>query len=217
MLNQILLGDCYELLPVITAKYDIAAVVSDPPYGGNYDTDYTRFSGGKKESNKFKAIKGDSKNFDPSPWLVFPKVILWGSNIFGNKLPVGTTLVWQKNRDGYLGEYLSDCELGWQKGGYGVYLFKHIWRGFDKQSEHGKTEHPTQKPVALMEWCIRRLNLPKGSIILDPYAGSGSTGVAAVSLGYNFIGCELDPEYVAIANKRLALAQMQGRFESMVG
>jgi hypothetical protein len=64
MLNQILQGDCLELLPTITAKYDIAAVVSDPPYGGNYDTDYTRFSGGKKESNKFKPIQGDNKPFE---------------------------------------------------------------------------------------------------------------------------------------------------------
>jgi site-specific DNA-methyltransferase (adenine-specific) len=217
-LNQIILGDCLELLPTITAKYDIAAIVSDPPYGGNFDTDYTRFdSFGSIKGNKFKPIKNDDKPFDPSPWLSFPKVILWGSNHYSQKLPIGKTLIWLKKPDQKFNSLISDAEIGWEKGGHGVWCFRHIWDGFIRDSEMGKTIHPTQKPVALMKWCIRRLNLPKGSIILDPYAGSGSTGVAAIELGFNFIGCELEPDYVEPANRRLALAQMQGRFEEMVG
>jgi site-specific DNA-methyltransferase (adenine-specific) len=119
------------------------------------------------------------------------------------KLTVGTTLVWLKKRDNQLGKFLSDCELAWQKGGQGVYAIEHIWHGFDRESAKGqKTLHPSEKPVPVMAWCIRRLNLPKGSIILDPYAGSGSTGVAAIELGFNFIGCELEPDYVEPANRR---------------
>jgi site-specific DNA-methyltransferase (adenine-specific) len=220
MLNQIIQGDCLELLPTITAKYEIAAIVSDPPYGGNYNTDYTRFSGGahSKGRKTFKAIKGDEKPFDPSPWLDFPEVILWGSNHYQQRLPVGTNLIWLKKPFTKRGKFLSDCEMAWQKGGYGIYAMEHIWDGFNRESSRGlQTLHPSEKPVPVMSWCIRRLNLPKGSIILDPYAGSGSTGVAAIELGFNFIGCELEPDYVEPANRRLALAQMQGRFEEMVG
>lgn len=80
---------------------------------------------------------------------------------------------------------------------------KNVWRlpaaGRDEK-RHGK--HPTQKPVALIERCLRAGTLP-GNLVLDPFAGSGSTGVAALRLGRRFIGCEIDPEYARIAARRL--------------
>jgi DNA modification methylase len=63
--------------------------------------------------------------------------------------------------------------------------------------------HPTVKPVALMEYLIKLIT-PPGGTVLDPFNGSGSTGMAAAGLGYNYIGCELDPAYVAITEKRIA-------------
>ena len=63
--------------------------------------------------------------------------------------------------------------------------------------------HPTVKPVALMEYLIKLITPPSGTV-LDPFNGSGSTGMAAVGLGYNYIGCELDPAYVEISEKRIA-------------
>lgn len=62
--------------------------------------------------------------------------------------------------------------------------------------------HPTVKPVALMEYLIK-LVTPPGGTVLDPFNGSGSTGMAAVGLGYNYVGCELDANYVEISKKRI--------------
>lgn len=196
------LADCLTLLPTFPPD---CAVISDPPFGCSTDTDYTRFSGGLSPSrNHHHGIIGDSQPFDPTPWLAFPKVVLFGYQYFASALPVGTILVWNKKRESQLGTFLSDAELAWQKGGKGVYLFNHVWHGFDRATERGKTLHPTQKPVALMKWIIQRQKLPVGKTILDPYMGSGATGIAAIELGYNFIGCEICPEYYEIATQRIA-------------
>src|SRR4051794_21448952 len=97
------LGNCLEILPTLGR---VDAVVSDPPYGMKWNTDCSRFGGGSEASQRkrgpigghdWKApIANDDKPFDPSPWLDYPKVILWGCNHFSARLPVGTTLIWVK-------------------------------------------------------------------------------------------------------------------------
>ncbi len=67
------------------------------------------------------------------------------------------------------------------------------------------SDHPTQKPVPLMRYLLSKFARP-GSTILDPFMGSGTTGVAAVQLGMNFVGIEIDPGYHAIAQKRINAA-----------
>ena len=67
----------------------------------------------------------------------------------------------------------------------------------------GKNAHPTVKPVALMRWLVR-LVTPPGGVVLDPFMGSGSTGVAALAEGFRFIGIELDAEMVETAKRRIA-------------
>lgn len=74
------------------------------------------------------------------------------------------------------------------------------------------TEHPTQKPVELMKWLIESYS-NEGDTILDPFMGSGTTGVACVQTGRNFIGIEIDPTYYAIAERRIAEAQLQERLD----
>ncbi len=199
-------GDCREILPTI-GKVD--AVVSDPPYGMAWDTNSKRFSGGNRERqrgpgrNDYPAIHGDSTPFDPAPWLDFPEVILWGSNHFGQRLPVGSTLVWIKKGAHLFGSWLSDAEIGWQKGGHGVYVKDVSFPPPSRIAENdGVTAaHPTQKPIDLMLWCVQRT---KGRRILDPYMGSGTTGVACVRLGRRFIGIEIEPRYFDIACRRIA-------------
>jgi DNA modification methylase len=82
-------------------------------------------------------------------------------------------------------------------------------KSIDNAYQRGKTErrnvHPTVKPVAVMRW-LARLVTPPGGVVLDPYSGSGTTGVAAALEGFDFIGCELSPEYVEIARARIAHA-----------
>lgn len=204
-------GDCLKMLDRFAGA---EAVVTDPPYGINLRTNNTRFSGGMKvisRGSDFRRIAGDMLPFDPSPWLVYPKAVLWGANFYANRLPGGGWLVWNKKGIAAAGTFCGDAEVAWFKPGKAVYLFHHVWNGFCRATEAGKTIHPTQKPVALMRWCIERLKLKPGATIVDPYMGSGPVGVAAVELGFNYIGCEIDPPYFAIAKARIKAAQASAK------
>jgi site-specific DNA-methyltransferase (adenine-specific) len=213
-------GDCLKVLATKVLS-GCEAVVTDPPWGIDADTNYTRFTPSAKTLSAWPhrdhgpGIRGDDSPFDPSPWLAFPHVAFWGAHCFAGRLPVGQWLVWIKKRDAQFGSFLSDAELCWtnkrpaRRRAPGIYCFRHIWSGWDRQSETGKTLHPTQKPVAVMRWCIQRLRLRPGSTIVDPYMGSGAVGIAAVQLGFNFIGIEIDPQHFAIAKARIKAAQSE--------
>jgi site-specific DNA-methyltransferase (adenine-specific) len=120
---------------------------------------------------------------------------------------IGTTLIWVKKNDHTFGTFLSDAEIGWMKGGHGVYCKRVIFQPPTRAKEGGgAVAHPTQKPIALMRWCIERLKLKPGTTIFDPYMGSGTTGVAAAQMGLPFIGCEIDPGYFEVARRRIDAA-----------
>lgn len=198
---EVYLGDCQDMLPTLSRA---CAVVSDPPYGMKWDTDSTRYSGGRR-GHRTRRMEGradwgsvvnDDQPFDPSPWLEFGACVMWGCNHFASRLPVGTTLVWIKRFDPAFESFLSDAELAWMKGGYGVYCRR------DLTMNHAVGTarlHPTQKPVGIMQWCIGKTE----GVVLDPYMGSGTTGVAAVSLGRPFIGIEIDQKYFDAACRRI--------------
>jgi site-specific DNA-methyltransferase (adenine-specific) len=189
------------------------ALVSDPPYGMAHNTDSTRFSGGNVKRgigrNDWGKIEGDADDFDPTRWLGFPRVVLWGSNHYAQRLPKGTTLVWIKKADHLFGTFLSDCEIAWMKGGCGVYAFRQQFPPLARIAENNgmSVAHPTQKPVALMQWCLEMAKIRDGAMVLDPYMGSGSTGVACVTTGRRFIGCESDKRHFITACRRLEAAQ----------
>ena len=191
-------GDQSEILPQLV---NVDTVITDPPYGIDHDTEYN-FSGGSVLGNQYKRIKGDDKPFDPSHLLNYRKVILWGANCYSDKLPQGSWLVWNKRQPKGNKNVMSDAEVAWMNTGHGVYIFDHIWDGFIRQSEKGENYHPTQKPVALMRWCIQKAK-PQG-VIVDPYFGSGSLLVAARDLGFQAIGIEAEIEYCRVAVSRLA-------------
>jgi site-specific DNA-methyltransferase (adenine-specific) len=211
MANTILYcGDAAAFKDQLTTKPD--ALVSDPPYGCSNDCNYTRFSGGLSPSRNFhQGIIGDDQPFDPKPWLsVAPQVVLFGFQYFAQALPVGSVLVWNKRRDNQLGKFLSDAELAWWSKGKGVYIFPHVWNGFDRQSERGeKSKHPSQKPVALFKWIYQKLKLKPGQWVYDPYLGVGASGVAAVEMGLNFIGTEIEQGYFDVALDRIEAAKAQ--------
>jgi DNA modification methylase len=204
------LGDCREILPTL-GKVD--AVVTDPPYGMGWDTDSTRFTGGQREigrgdgRNDWGDIRQDVEPFDPSPWLAFSECIVWGANHYAQRLPVGSTLIWLKKAPHLFGTFLSDAEIGWQKHNHGVYVHYEQFPPPSRMAENnGVTAHPTQKPIGLMMWCLQRI---RGQAILDPFMGSGTTGVAAVKLGRKFIGIEIEPRYFDIACRRIEEATRQ--------
>jgi site-specific DNA-methyltransferase (adenine-specific)/modification methylase len=187
------LGDCRDVLPTF-GKVD--AVVTDPPYGIG-----AKMKGGTWAENP--AFKGfQSWDLQAPDW--FPNLI--------EGLP---SIVWGGN---YLPFPPSRCWLIWNKINAVPTMadFEQAWTNIDKPSKRwdgnvGRVEygHPTQKPLALMQWCLGFL--PDADIILDPFMGSGTTGVACVNLGRKFIGIELDPDYFEIACKRISEAYKQPR------
>lgn len=195
-------GDALEIAPSLERNF---ALITDPPYGMGWDTDSTRFTGGQHKCGQgredWAEIHGDTDPFDPSPWLDYPAVVLWGFNHFAQTVPTGTTLVWIKKADHLFGTFLSDCELAWMKGGHGVYAHRKQFPPPSRMAENnGKVAHPTQKPLSLMRWSIERAgtDLP----VLDPFMGSGTTLRAAKDLGRKAIGIELSEEYCSVAAER---------------
>lgn len=177
------------------------SVLTDPPYGIKWNGNYKRFTkNGKADSTtNYDDIKNDDQDFDPNQFYEYDECIIWGANIFSNKLDRGSWLIWDKRtEDGF--SFLADAEIAWEKGSkYGCYI-----KSINQQSEKSKTKdirHPTKKPIELMSWCIERLN--KTSIIYDAYSGSGSTMVAAHQLGRKCYGMELDPKYCQVIVDRM--------------
>lgn len=128
--------------------------------------------------------------------------MLFGSNHFASKLPVGTTLVWLKKNSSAFGSFLSDAEMAWMKGGHGVYCIKDV--SINGAGANFAKLHPTQKTEKVMRWCIEKCKTPEGGLVLDPFMGSGTTLRAAKDLGRKAIGIELEEKYCEVAAKRLA-------------
>lgn len=211
----VVLGDCLDVLRELPAG-SVDAVVTDPPYGMRANLNSQRFSGGTNPNlvfglgrNDWPIITGDAEPFDPSPWLGFPRVVLFGYQHYAARLPVGTTLVWIKKADHLFGSFLSDADLAWMKGGHGVYCYRKQFPPPARAAEGGRDSspvHPTQKPIGLMRWCLDRAKVAASAVVFDPFAGSGTTGVACLQTGRRFIGVEIDPTYHAIAVERLTKA-----------
>jgi DNA modification methylase len=187
--QRLILGDCLEVMPLL-GKVD--AVVTDPPYGI-----------GITKSNRLATSRGlGGKNWDDEPADLsgFPNVpsIIWGGNYFD--LPAHRApLVWDKNN---AGRDFADFEMAWTN--LDMVARRFVFRPMNMD---GGKQHPTQKPVALMEWCLGFL--PDAKTILDPFMGSGTTLVACQRLGRHGIGIELDPEYFDIACRRVDQATRQ--------
>lgn len=190
--HRLLCGDSTKAEDVarLMGGEECDSVVSDPPYGINLDTDYRRFTTGfSVERAKHQKVVGDDKEFDPTPYLKHKHVVLFGANFYCKHLPLGSWLVWDKRFAN--GEaFLSDAELAWMKGGYGVYLKSLTSQGCIRPE---KVEHPTQKPVAIMEWAIEMAKATDP--IMDPFCGSGTTIIAAEKLSRRCYAMEISPAY----------------------
>ena len=131
--------------------------------------------------------------------------IMWGANHIG--MPAASKwLCWDKLNSGDF----ADCELAWSNLPGAVRIFRHMWNGFLRDSERNTPRvHPTQKPIALMAWCIAQAGKPQS--IGEPWMGSAPAGCAAVALGLPYWGIERDPGNFAIACKRIEQAYAQGQ------
>lgn len=197
---QIFHGDCREILPTLGP---VDLVLTDPPYGISHRRGICG-DRGKGWTLGASRIHGDESPFDPTPFIA-NECILWGANYYSDKLPaaVGRWLIWDKQCHGGSGDF-SEAEIAWHNRGSAVKFFRHMWLGVQRASEVGESRlHPTQKPMALMRWCIQQAKA-SGGTILDPFMGSGTTLRAAKDLGRKAIGIEIEEKYCEIAAKRLS-------------
>lgn len=177
----------------------------DPAYGVRERTQ--RASAGR--SNAAAAldwipVAGDDQEFDPRPWLEFPRVVLWGANHYADRLPPSPSWWWWDKRAGTTPDDNADGELAWTNLGGPARAFTHLWRGMIKASERqDQRVHPTQKPEALATWGFQRAGLQPGQLVLSPWLGSGPEAAAAKRLGLRFIGVELVREYLDACVDRL--------------
>ena len=198
------LGDNLEILPTLPRHH---AVVTDPPYGIDYGRQGS-FSashgwGQWRENVAWDAQRPDRPVFD----LILgcsDHQIIWGGNYFTDYLPPSMQwFVWDKGQRGFS---LADFEMAWSSQQKAARVVEYHRA---KARLDGK-EHPTQKPVEVMRFCISALP-SKTKTILDPFMGSGTTGVAAVDMGKHFSGIEIEPKYFDIACRRIDEASRKPR------
>ncbi len=182
------LGDCMKVMPMLD-KVD--AVVTDPPYGlgkkmsgGTWATKATYY----KDMHTWD-LEANQDWIDVILEYKVPSII-WGANYF-TMPPSRCWLIWKKPHF----PTMADCEMAWYSEDCNA-------RVFDGLRTYKEKQHPTEKPLPLMQWCIN--HLPKNTqTILDPFMGSGTTLVACAKMGRKGIGIELDEDYFNIACKRV--------------
>jgi len=201
------LGDCLEILPTL-GRFD--AIVTDPPYG-------LKESAGKNKSRGKLAVAKDygNDNWDDKPiskeaielirnlsdWQ-----IIFGGNYF-ELPPTKCWLIWDKVNGA---TDFADAELAWTNLDKAVRLKKYMWNGMLRENNEPRGDHPTQKPIGIMDWVIS--HLPKNvDLICDPYLGSGTTGISAVKANKKFIGIEREQKYFDIACQRIYDAYRQNK------
>jgi DNA modification methylase len=187
-------------------------VLTDPPYGINEETDRVFASRTRlAKGNKFDKILGDEstevaiKAIEIIKSLDIKVQVIWGANYYAHHLPESANwLVWDKRVEEKQRDMNSDAELAWVKSNKNsVRIFRHLWKGMIKESEHGQARvHPTQKPIALADWCINEY-AKESKTILDLFLGSGSTMVASHQLKRKCYGMELDPNYCQVIVDRM--------------
>jgi hypothetical protein len=199
-------GDARIIAPTLRG---IDALITDPPYGTNFDFTNPRRSRPPLQPCSIPPARwtanviGDAQPFDPTPWLGYPQIILWGANHYYPRLPAaGSWLVWNKRGDLPSNDF-GDGEAAWTNVPVPFRIHTQLWNGIIRAGEANVSRrpkyHPCEKPIELMLWCVAMTS----GTVLDPYAGSGSTGAACVRLGRTFIGIEVDAHYFKVACDRL--------------
>lgn len=204
-------GDCRDVLPLLP---HVDAVITDPPYGilnlaGEGSTTAVRKSPRQMGSG---TLKNRILNVSAVEWDVAPETsvfdalranstqqIFWGGNYFSLP-PARGVLVWDKEQPW---ENFSQVEIAWTNLNRPAAIF----RESATRGTPGK-EHPTQKPISLMLWCVAMVD---AAVVLGPFLGSGTTGVACAQLGRSFIGIERERKYFDIACRRIEQAVAQPR------
>lgn len=212
-------GDCLEIMKSMPDK-SIDAVITDPPYGVNASTgwvgeslvgDAIQWNGGSIRNDKNTAMRDFIISWSKENNL---PLAVFGSSRLHEPDGYLSRLIWDKGESAGMG----DLSIPWKPNYDFIHIFGRGWTGDRNSSILRATNisrismgrmHPHEKPISLLRQLIEKT--PTGCTILDPFMGSGTTGVACVMTGRNFIGIEIDAGYFKIAEKRIHDAQQQMR------
>ncbi len=200
---RLICGDCREILPTL-GKVD--AVVTDPPFGvGNFVQVTGQIRG--RGNGRGHAVSWNDAPPPPEVFAILREIsthrIIFGANFFNCFEDRGGAIVWIKRQPmpNFSKADIASC-THFQK----TEIIEIPWTNFTV-SQKAESDHPCERPIELYRWCIAYL--PYCHTILDPFMGSGTTGVAAVKLGRKFIGIEIEPKYFDIACRRISTALKQ--------
>ena len=193
-------GDCREILPTLP-KVDL--VLTDPPYGtkAHFGSDSYSRTHQRRAGSNMESYEWDNEPVDldllSGCLSLGSRACCWGGNYYSMP-PSPAWLVWDKVNTGKF----SDCELAWTNYGCAARVKRHMWNGMIRKGREQRNGHPTQKPLAVIKWCIELCpGCPQ--TILDPFMGSGTTLRAAKDLGRKAIGIEIEERYCEIAAERM--------------
>lgn len=202
--HRLMCGDSMleENVTKLIGDKKIDMVFTDPPYGMNLDTNFAKTK--RVKGNSYKPVLNDNKEFDPSTILSrfseVQDVILWGADYYSKYLPVnGSWFVWDKKKEDLDASIGSSFELCWSKKLRKREICRILWSGFTAKERNEKRVHPTQKPIALVEWFFERI---EGNRVLDLFGGSGSTLIACEKTNRQCFMMELDPHYCDVIVER---------------
>lgn len=202
----LILGDCRDVLPTLPR---VDACVTDPPYGIGESNARNLSRDRLAPATDYGHFEWDQQPIDASLLRDVMLAGRWNVIFGGNYYPLPPTrcwLVWDKLNSGDF----ADCELAWTNLPKAVRRLQYLWNGMIKAPGETRGDHPTQKPVGVMSWCLQQL--PDGTkSVIDPFMGSGTTGVACAKAGMRFIGIEREPQYFEAACRRIDEAYRQPR------
>jgi len=202
-MGKFILGDCMDLetgLPSYPDNFFDLAIV-DPPYGIGVNMNTGRrkeWTVAKHKNNKWDNSSPNGDYFNEL-FRASKNQIIWGGNHF--VLPVSKGWVfWDKQMPD--GLTFSDGELAWTSFNISLKKAKYTYTNFKGGDKGGKI-HPTQKPLLLYRWLLENYAKP-GQLILDTHVGSASSLIACESMGFDYVGFEIDPDYYAAAKNRMS-------------
>ena len=207
MNNTVYLCDCMDYMKGLPDNaFDLAIV--DPPYGVG------DFSQAKRPSKKYNRSWRVDWNDVPPELEYFDEIyrisnhqIIWGANYYRQYIPYGGSIIWDKGNKSDIGSQAEIAATDMQER---VSMYFEQWAGFCRTEKDVNKIHPCQKPVGLYAWILRKY-AKQGQTIFDSHVGSGSIRIACHDMGYDFTGCELDPDYHAAQEDRFNTHKAQGQ------
>jgi len=211
--NPLIIGNatlyCGDALTLLATGLRADLCIVDPPYGIGESSRKNATRGQLAKPTDYGVFDWDSRPLDDTTQQAIracaDRLIVWGGNFYPLP-PASKWLVWDKDNSGDF----ADCELAWTNLPGAVRIFRHMWNGMLRASERGTPRvHPTQKPIALMRWCLQQAG--EVASVIDPCMGSAPVGIACSERNIPYIGIEREPRYFDMACERIENAQRQAR------